>query len=65
MAQQFIIEDGSGKADANSYATTEEANQYLENSGRRTGKWVSGGTADQRAALAQAFFYMLARWEGQ
>jgi hypothetical protein len=64
MAIQFTVEDGSGLSNANSYVTVAEADQYLENTGRKNSTtWGSKGTADKQAALTQAFFYMKARWQ--
>lgn len=62
MAIQFNVETGTGASDSNSYVTVAEADQYLENSGRKTGAWGSAGTAEKQAALISAFVYMFARW---
>ena len=65
MAIQFVIETGSGtNTAANSFATVAEADQYLENSGRKAGVWASAGTAGKQSALIQGAQYMKARWEG-
>ena len=65
MAVQFIIEDGTGKTDANPYTNPLHANLYLENSGRKSGVWQDLGSNGQQAALVNAWNYMLARWRGR
>jgi len=62
MAIQFIVENGTGLFNANSYATVAEADQYLENTGRKAGAWADGGNGGKQAALVTAFVYMFARW---
>ena len=63
MAIEFEIEDGTGKSNATTYVTLAEADQHLENTGRKTGLW-SGNSAKQTAINA-AFVYMFARWSDQ
>ena len=65
MAIQFTIETGAGISNANSYATVAEADQYLENSGRKAGAWADAGASGKQAALVQAWNYMIARWRGK
>ncbi len=62
MAIQFVVETGAGLTNANSYVTVAEADQYLENSGRKGGTWGTLGSTSKQAALVSAFFFMLARW---
>ena len=64
MAIQFVIETGAGLSNSNSYATVAQANQYLENSGRKD-VWSDFTNNQKQTSLVQAFFYMIARWEGQ
>lgn len=61
MAAQFTVEDGTGLAAANSYVTLAEADQYLENSGRKGGGWSHAG-GEKQEALVKAFLYMFSRW---
>jgi len=62
MAIQFIVENGNGLVDSNSYVTVAEADQYLENTGRKSGLWADGGNSGKQAALITAFVYMFAQW---
>ncbi len=50
MAIQFILEDGTGKTDATVYADLDAADQYLENSDRKTA-WRSSSSKERQAAL--------------
>lgn len=56
---QFVVEDGTGKPDANSYASVATADSYFEDAGIAT--WV--GTQDQKQGwLVQATRYVGLRW---
>jgi hypothetical protein len=57
MAIQFIIEDGTGKDDATAYADLEAADQYLENSDRKTA-WRVFSSKERQAALIQGADYI-------
>ncbi len=57
MAIQFIIEDGTGKADATAYADLDAADQYLENSDRKTA-WRTSSSKERQAALIQGSDYI-------
>lgn len=64
MAIQFVLEDGTGKADATTYADEAEAAQYLENLGRDA--TFIGGTADQQKVwLNEATAYIDQRYGTQ
>lgn len=59
MAVTIIKEDGTGIANANSYATLAEAETYLEQTGRKsTGAWNTAGTDAKSAALISGTDYM-------
>lgn len=60
MAIEFEVEDGTGKNNATTYVTSAEADQYLENTGRKSGEWA--GANNKLVALNAAFVYMFARW---
>lgn len=53
MAATLIVEDGTGKADANSYATVAEADAYHETRLFVTA-WTGASTPDKTAALIWA-----------
>ena len=57
MAIQFIIEDGTGKTDATAYIDLDGADQYLENSDRRTA-WRVFSSKERQAALIQGADYI-------
>jgi hypothetical protein len=50
MAIQFIIEDGTGKDDATAYVDLDAADQYLENSDRKSA-WRTNSSNERKAAL--------------
>ncbi len=50
MAIQFIIEDGTGLVDATAYVDLAAADQYLENSDRKTA-WRTNSSKERQAAL--------------
>ena len=59
MAVTIVKEDGTGLANANSYATLAEAEIYLENTGRKdTGAWVTASADQKNAALIQGTDYL-------
>ena len=59
MAVTIIKEDGTGIANANSYATLQEAETYLENTGRKSsGNWNTAGTDAKAAALISGTDYL-------
>lgn len=57
MAATFIVEDGSGKADANSYITVADADAYVENHGTETA-WIGATQAAKEKALRLATQYI-------
>ena len=57
MAIQFIIEDGTGKTDATAYVDVAAADQYLENSDRKTA-WTAFSTKERQTALIQGADYI-------
>ncbi len=57
MAIQFIKEDGTGLDDATIYADLDEADQYLENSDRKTA-WRTSSSKERQAALIQGADYI-------
>lgn len=70
MAVVIVKEDGTGLANANSYATLAEAEAYLENTGRSAeGNWLTADTKGKNSALIQATDYLdqifRTRYKGQ
>jgi hypothetical protein len=57
MAITLTQEDGTGLANANVYATLDQAAQYLENTGRKDA-WSAFSTAQRSAALIQGTDYL-------
>ena len=57
MAIQFVKEDGTGKDDATIYADLADADQYLENSDRKTA-WRTSSSKERQAALIQGADYI-------
>ena len=57
MAITFIKEDGTGLVDANIYADLADADQYLENSDRKTA-WRANSSKERQAALIQGADYL-------
>ena len=57
MAITLIKEDGTGKVDANIYADLTEADQYLENTDRKTA-WRGSSSKERSAALIQGADYL-------
>ncbi len=57
MAIQFIKEDGTGLDDATVYADLDDADQYLENSDRKTA-WRTSSSKERQAALIQGADYI-------
>ena len=57
MTIQFILEDGTGVVDATTYADLAAADQYLENSDRRTA-WRTSSSKERQAALIQGADYI-------
>ena len=57
MAATFIVEDGTGKSDANSYITEAAADQYVENHSGDAA-WLAGQQADKEKALRLATQYI-------
>lgn len=68
MATTFVVEDGTGLADANSYLSEADADQYFENHGNPT-SWSSLVQADKEEALRLGTQYLDAvygnRWKGE
>lgn len=57
MAIAFTPEDGTGLANASSYADVHDADQYLEDTGKKS-VWKAFSTGDRQAALIAATRYM-------
>lgn len=57
MAIQFQHEDGTGLAGSTSYASDAEADQYMENTGRKDA-WKAFSANDRKAAMNSATAYM-------
>ena len=57
MAIQFIKEDGTGLVDATVYADLNDADQYLENSDRKTA-WKVFSSKERQSALIQGADYI-------
>lgn len=57
MAIQFVKEDGTGLDDATIYADLADADQYLENSDRKTA-WKTSSSKERQAALIQGADYI-------
>ena len=68
MAATFVVEDGTGKTDANSYISVADADQYNENHANDSA-WVGAGQADKEKGLRLATQYIdarfNARWKGR
>jgi len=68
MAATFIVEDGTGLSNANSYASVADADQYHENNGNPTA-WSGATAAVKQNALREGTrildnWYRL-RWKGR
>lgn len=59
----FVVEIGNGSPLSNTYVSTDDADAYLQNSGRKVGDWDGVGHEGKEAALVKAWFFMLARWQ--
>lgn len=63
----FVVEDGTGKSDANSYASVAEADSYV--SLRGVTGWADLTTAEKQSALVKAADYLEATyrsgWQGR
>lgn len=57
MAITLVKEDGTGLANANTYADVADANAYLENTGRKDA-WSAYSSAEKSAALVQGTDYL-------
>lgn len=57
MAATFVVEDGSGKTDANSYVSVADADQYNENHDADS-DWSGATTAEKEAALRKGTQYI-------
>ena len=62
----LVVEDGTGLADANSYASVAEADTYFENRGNAA--WAALSTTNKQTALIRATDYMIQayrpNWKG-
>jgi hypothetical protein len=62
----LTVEDGTGKADAESYISVADADTYF--TARNNATWAALSTSDKEAALRKATDYMLqayrVRWAG-
>ena len=57
MAIEFVHEDGTGLANATAYISETEADQYFENTGRKT-EWKAGDANQRKGAINAATAYM-------
>jgi hypothetical protein len=57
VAIEFVHETGTGSATSTSYAFDTEADQYMENTGRKD-EWKSFSSNERKAALNAATLYM-------
>lgn len=68
MAATFVVEDGSGKSDANSYCSVAFADQYFENHNNPS-DWTGATQAEKEMALRNATQYLDlyygGRWRGR
>jgi hypothetical protein len=64
MAATFVIEDGTGKADANAYCSEAEADQYHDNFGAPAA-WTGADSATKQAAIRAATRYIDAEYQGR
>jgi len=64
MAATFVVEDGTGKTDANSYVSLADADQYHENNSGST-TWSGATDANKQKALRLATQYVDARYNGR
>lgn len=68
MAATFVVEDGTGLSNANSYTSVAYSTQYHENHGNPSA-WSAATQANKEAALRLATQYLDAvyhdRWQGQ
>jgi len=64
MAATFVVEDGTGKTDANSYITEAAADQYVENTSGDAA-WLAGSQADKEKALRLATQYIDNEYRGR
>lgn len=62
----LIVEDGTGKSDANSYISVDEANSY--HSGRGNTLWETLSTTEKEQAIVRSVDYMIQvyrlKWDG-
>ncbi len=57
MAATFVVEDGTGLADANAYITVAEADQYHQNHGAPS-DWTGMGSGDKQRHIREATQYL-------
>ena len=60
-ARTFVVEDGTGKADANSYVSVSAADSYFDKQGNPAG-WSSSTQAQKEMALRVATAYITERY---
>ena len=63
MAATFVVEDGTGKSDANSNLSVAGADQYHENNSAST-DWSGATQADKEKAIRLATQYLDVRYDG-
>jgi len=64
MAFTFTVEDGTGVAGANAYATTAQVDDYFAGVGGNT-TWTASGTTQKQAAIVEATRYAEQRFRGR
>lgn len=61
----LVVEDGTGKEDANSYASIEQADTYFESRGVTAWTSISGDADEKKIALIKATSYLDNRYRGR
>jgi hypothetical protein len=66
-SSDLIVETGSGKPNANSYISLEEANSYFENKRLNSSSWTSTSDANKKIALKMATSVLdhEVQWKGE
>tara|TARA_R110000824_G_scaffold20947_9_gene78611 strand:+ start:1947 stop:2495 length:549 start_codon:yes stop_codon:yes gene_type:complete len=61
----FIVEDGTGKSNANSYLTTADADSYIEDYTRNNSTWSGSSTAQKQGYIKEATQSLDLIWGGR
>lgn len=67
MAFNFIVEDGSGDSDANSYCETYYADDYISTNAYASAEWLANDLTVKQALLIRASKYLdsMFEWKGR